>query len=300
MFQKLAALCSAGVLCCTMMSGAVWHVSAEDSVIESVTWEKSEVLYYEVQGTDGNVVQKPIPDSQITGQIAVTVHEHPVRVIISRYSSEAPVTYYDVELAPKEGQSATEYIFLVDYSECPQDPTQFEKTYTSPQLTGIYSAAYSVTVSQPKTEGAVYTEDGLVIADPHAETSITGTTQYHYDITFSESAETPVSVSEASAEIPGTGDLTISRGIQMLWKPYTLGDADDNGIIDVDDAYSILLYYSSISAGLAPPESVSADAADVNEDGIVDATDAYLTLLYYACQSAGEDVTLEEIVAQEK
>lgn len=296
MFRKFVAICSAGMICCTM-AGTSWMVSAEESTLKTVTWPKSDALYYEVKDDSGNVSLKPLPDSQITEQITVTVHEHPVHLTISRYSTEAPVTYYDVDLAPQEGETVTEYVFLVDYSECPLDPSQFETTYTSPYLTGIYSAAYTVEISEPKTDGALYREEELIIADPHAEASITGATKYSYDVSFAEELEDPVFSSEASASPSENGDLTISRSIQLRWKPYTLGDVDDNGTIDTLDAYYILLYYACTAASLEPPENVLKEAADINEDGYVDTVDAYLALLYYAYISAGIETTMEELVA---
>lgn len=299
MLQKLLAICSAGLLCGTVLL-TPWTVSAEETAApNSITLPKSEALYYEIKDENGNVSQKPLPESQITGQIAITVHDNPIHVSITRQSAEAPLPYYDMDLSPEEGQTVTEYVFLVDYSECPSDPSQFETTYSSPNLTSVYSSAYTVEISAPATKGSVYSEDGLLIADPHAESVVTGVTRYSYDVTFSETLDVPSQAGEASPAVSESGDLTVSRSIQLFWKPYTLGDADNNGSINADDAYWMLLYYAKVSVGAAPPENVSKDAADVDKSGDVTANDAYLTLKYYAMQSVGSTMTFEEFLAAE-
>lgn len=299
MLQKILAICSAELLCCTALL-TPWTASAEETaVINSITLPKSEALYYEVKDENGNVSQKPLPDSQITGQIAVAVHDNPIHVRITRQSAEAPLTYYDIDLAPEEGQAVTEYVFLVDYSECPSDPSQFETTYSSSQLTSVYSSAYTIEISAPATKDSVYSEESLLIADPHAESTVTGTTRYSYNVTFSETLDVPSLAAESTASVSENGDLTVSRDIQLFWKPYTLGDADNNGNIDADDAYCMLLYYAKVSVGAAPPEDISKDAADVDKSGDVTPNDAYLTLKYYAAKSVGNTMTFEEFLAAE-
>lgn len=299
MLQKLLAICSAGLLCGTAIL-TPWTVSAEETApVNSIILPKSEALYYEVKDDNGNVSLKPLPDSQITGQIAVTVHDNPIHVTITLQSAEAPLTYYDTDLTPEEGQSVTEYVFLLNHSECPLDPSQFETTYSSPLLTSVYSSAYTVEISAPDTEGSIYSEDGLLIADAPTETTVKGITRYNYDVTFSETLDTPSQATDADAVVSESGDLTVTRGIQLFWKPYTLGDADDNGSIDADDAYWMLLYYAKVSVGAAPPENISKDAVDVDKSGDVTANDAYLTLKYYATRSVGSTLTFEEFLAEE-
>lgn len=282
-----------GVLLCGMLP-----VQAEETV-ETITWEKSDALYFEVRDESGNVSVRPLPDSKITGQIAVTVHDVAVHVTITGISSEGTSLYYDVDLAPQADVSATCYIFLLDYSEVPLDPSQFENTYTSPYLTQVYNAAYQITISNPDNSVHTYTESSLVIADPHAEPTITGTTQYAYDITTATGDTYAVSASGAVADVSETRDLTVTRNLQFLQPPYTLGDVDDNQQINTTDAYHALQIYAGDSAGVTEDiDGILREAADVNKDGQVNTTDAFFILLYYANISAGQDVTLDDVVNQ--
>ncbi|MCD8219722.1 MAG: dockerin type I domain-containing protein [Ruminococcus sp.] len=295
MKKTIPALCCAGILC-TMTVASPWTVSADSSSIPTVVMKKSDALYFEVNSNSGSTSTKLLPDSQITGEISVIVHDHPIHVVISRQSSEAPVVYYETDLAPKSGTTATEYVFLMDYSELPQDASQFDKTYTADFLTGVYSSAYAITITVPDSSGdAVYTESDLLIADWHTEEAISGVTRYQYNVTFSEDTKEAVVSSEKAAVI-SDGSALLEREVQLLWAPYTLGDVDNNGKIDIIDAYNILVYYATLAATGSLPEDANFDAADVDLDGEITIFDAYTVLIYYAKTSAGYETTLEEIV----
>lgn len=287
MFQKIVALCSASLLCGTMTM-TPWTVSAEEAVdCPSITMAKCDALSTQ-------------PESKITGEIAVLVHDYPIHVTITMYSSEKPVTYYDTDLAPQEGTTSTEYIFLVDYSEYPspdQLPT-FDKQYTSDFLDGTYSSSYSVTITAPDTDNAVYTEESVLIADPHAESAVTGNTRYSYDVTFSETQEVPVIVHDPEVLV-ADGNAAVNRSIELLWAPYTLGDVDDNGEYTINDAYLILMYSSYLSAGATPDFDIVVEAADVDGNGIISINDAFLTLSYCSRISAGYSETFEEFLAEQ-
>ena len=87
-------------------------------------------------------VPKPVPDSQITGRIVVEVQDYPVHVTVQKFTPEGTPTYYDMNLSPAEDADITAYVLLVDYCECPQNPSEFPHTYTSPSLTCIYNSVY--------------------------------------------------------------------------------------------------------------------------------------------------------------
>ena len=169
MFRKLTAVCIASTISCTAicsLTNVFAEESSSNSTIETVIWEKSNSLYFEVKDEEGNVSIRPLPDSKITGQIAVTVHDMPIHVTITSTSTEGLSPYYDVDIAPMEGQSATRYIFLLDYSEMPQDPSQFETTFVSPYLTQIYNASYNITISGTSrmvVQGNLIVEEGASI-----------------------------------------------------------------------------------------------------------------------------------------
>jgi hypothetical protein len=212
------------------------------------------------------------------------------------YSAEAPQVYYDVDLEPVEGEEETEYLFLTNYSECPQDPDDFAIVYTAPYFQNTYSSAYTITLSSLDTDDAVYEESGLIVGEPGVEGNLSDTTTYAYDVTSVEDlgANFVVSDQETATE---EGSLTVSRALQLNWKPYTLGDLNDDAVRDTNDAYLILLYYAKTSLG-DTLEGVNPLAADVNSDGAVNADDAYLVLKYYAMTSVGEDMTFEAFLAE--
>lgn len=69
---------------------------------------------------------------------------------------------------------------------------------------------------------------------------------------------------------------------------FSKGDLDGDGTISILDAYSALLAYSKISAGLdSGLTKARITAADVDGDGKLTINDAYKILLYYATKSAG-------------
>ncbi len=286
--RLLALACAAVAFGSVVLPQTCVAAAAEgDGGITVVQIEKSKALAYQ-------------PESEITGEIAIVVAEHPVHVNITMYSSERPVVYYDVDLTASENTSPTKYIFPVDHSEYPiqERLSEFQNTYTEAYFTGVYSSCYQVTISVPDTEDAIYTEESVLVADPHADAVVTGKTRYIYTVNFDENMEQAVSAGEPSVSI-NDGNAEIRRNISMLWKPYALADADDNGVIDMTDAYLILLYNSYISAGGKPNFEINTDAADVDKDGSITMQDAYLTLLYTSYCSAGMKFTFEEFMASD-
>ena len=233
------------------------------------------------------------------GEISVIIHDNPVMVTISHQSAEGPVIYYQDELKPQEGSAVTDYRYALSYSECPQDPSQFETVYQADFLNNIYSSAYTITISALDTKGTVYTEEGILIADPHAEDTISGKTQYVYDLTFSDDEENPVQAEAGDAQFTPAGGVVLNRRVQMLWKSYSLGDIDNNGNIDISDAYQILNYYATIFAGGTLPEGSNEKAADVDADGTISINDAFLTLKYYSVRFAGRDITFTDFLKEE-
>ena len=168
MFQKLLAGITAAALCCTM-PGLYWAASAEEQqpTVKTIQLDKSDRL----SGTGGT---KPIPESQITGRISISVQDNPVHLKVTKYSSEKPFVYYDLDLAPAEDADITEYVLLLDYNEVPLDPSLFRNTYTTQALTCTYASVYNVTISEPATDDAVFEDKNVIIADPKSEASVVG------------------------------------------------------------------------------------------------------------------------------
>lgn len=292
MFQKILAGLTAAAIC-SAAAGTLWTASAEESTRKTVQIEKSAALFYESNG-----VQKPISESEITGRIVVAVQDYPVHVTITRYSIEEPVEYYDTDITPDPDADVTEFVFLTDRCEWTPDASQFDHTYTSDKLNRTYTSVYHVSISEPKTDGAVFEDENVIIADSHAEADISGNSVYTYQVSFSEDMETPVSATDPTTEVSAEGSLEVSRDIALLYKPYTLGDADDDGEINARDVSLLLTYAARSSLGMPDMEGVTPEACDVNQDGVVNANDAVYLLTYCGCIGVGEDVTLEDVVAR--
>lgn len=77
-----------------------------------------------------------------------------------------------------------------------------------------------------------------------------------------------------------------------------LGDVNDDGNIDLQDASLILRYYASLASGISMGTDVRFVKyyADVNDDGDVDIADASYVLTYYAAVSSGRHVTWSDIL----
>lgn len=74
-------------------------------------------------------------------------------------------------------------------------------------------------------------------------------------------------------------DLTKATTLYAKWISAILyGDANNDGLIDSDDAMMVLQYY----AGIINQNQINLMNADVNGDGVVDSDDAMLILQYYA------------------
>ena len=276
MKRSISALLCAACLCTSAWISpfsALAEEPTEEETIPVVEMPWSKALYYDVTDENGNVTKKPLPESQIMGEISVIIHDNPVMVTISHQSAEGPVIYYQDELKPQEGSAVTDYRYALSYSECPQDPSQFETVYQADFLNNIYSSAYTITIS--------------------------GKTQYVYDLTFSDDEENPVQAEAGDAQFTPAGGVVLNRRVQMLWKSYSLGDIDNNGNIDISDAYQILNYYATIFAGGTLPEGSNEKAADVDADGTISINDAFLTLKYYSVRFAGRDITFTDFLKEE-
>ena len=74
----------------------------------------------------------------------------------------------------------------------------------------------------------------------------------------------------------------------------SMGDINNDGLTDADDASSILAAYSMISTGQAPDlTEEQLKAADINADGLVNADDASIILSYYSYVSTGGSDSLD-------
>ncbi|MBR4361332.1 MAG: leucine-rich repeat protein [Ruminococcus sp.] len=131
-------------------------------------------------------------------------------------------------------------------------------------------------------------------------------------ITFSSSDKNVAAVDKngvISAASAGNASITAKTSdgkeymISVTVRPpvtlYTLGDVNEDGMIDAKDASLVLVEYSKASTG-GNGEFIQAQkkASDVNSDGMTDAKDASLILSYYSYVStnSGSALTLEEFL----
>lgn len=77
-----------------------------------------------------------------------------------------------------------------------------------------------------------------------------------------------------------------------------IGDANDDGVVDLIDATLILTYYACHYSGVVmdTEDSFNNYYADVNDDGKIDLVDASLVLSYYAAVSSGKNITWSDIL----
>lgn len=78
--------------------------------------------------------------------------------------------------------------------------------------------------------------------------------------------------------------------------PYLKGDVNEDGTVDINDAFLALSAYSAISAGKEMPLKDAAFlAADTDEDGEVTLDDAFRILSYYSLSAAGREADWEKV-----
>ncbi len=268
MNRSISALLCAAYLC-TSTWISPFSALAEEDTIPVVEMPRSNALYYDVTDENGNVTKKPLPESQIAGEISVIIHDNPVMVTISHQSAEDTVIYYQDELKPQEGSAVTDYRYALSYSEQTSNPAWFEKIYLADFLNSIYSSAYTITISALDTKGTVYTEEGIVVADPHAEDAVSGKTQYVYDLTFSDDEENPVQAEADAAQFTPDGGVVLNRRVQMLWKPRHPGDVNCDGTVSVADIVLLQKYL----LGDAELTTEAFYNADINQDNALNGMD---------------------------
>lgn len=239
-----------------------------------------------------------VVEGQLKGEIAITIYEHPIQVEIVNQTPEGDLLYYDTEIEPQEGYTATTYIFELPYSSIAYDPEDYTEIYDADYAEYTYSTAYTLTISVPdmadKEEDEIYEEDNIIIINPHWETEISYTT-YAYEVTFDDDAEELVTYTLEDA-VETDGEIQLDRTISFLWAPYILGDVNEDELINIADASLILAYYAEEAAGETPTTELVEEAADVNSDGSITITDATIVLQYITINAAGQTIALEDLL----
>lgn len=76
---------------------------------------------------------------------------------------------------------------------------------------------------------------------------------------------------------------------QYMGEYSLIGDSNEDGIVNAEDAADILTMAAEVGAGnVTHFSNAQVDAADVNDDGEVNALDSAVILMYSASLGAGE------------
>lgn len=201
-----------------------------------------------------------------------------IRVKIEKHTLEGILPYYDT-LLEKDGV----YHFTLDSCDFNWDTQGYESSFT-------------IKVIDEKDTACTYTLSDQIVIDPGFSYDISHT-QYEWNLVSIEGDTQKVTA--VSSETEAVENIWYGKTeVTMEYLPYTLGDVDGNGKIEVEDACKVLQYYAQKSAGLAPvftdgtsvqAENIAFSAADVTKDNHIDVQDACLILKNYAVVSAGLD-----------
>ena len=132
--------------------------------------------------------------------------------------------------------------------------------------------------------------DTSVIANAAETTTTQKATTTTVTTTSSKSTTTAPVSKNTSTTSASTSVLSTSTTLSITPVDYTLGDVNNDGMIDAVDASVVLAYYARISTnqdgGFTELQKL---AADFNHDGKVDAVDASNILSYYTYISTGSE-----------
>ncbi|MGN0630691.1 MAG: dockerin type I domain-containing protein [Ruminococcus sp.] len=154
---------------------------------------------------------------------------------------------------------------------------------------GSYSGAgfsSSFTISGSYIAAECFSGNFTAVTLPDTGVVLTEVPAGEYTLSFSGISEDYIN--------PGDVSITVEEktGIQtveiILRQAYSLGDVDNNGVIDTNDAALVLAEYARTAAGMESQFSEKQlSAADINNNGNADTSDAAKILDYYSKQAAG-------------
>jgi hypothetical protein len=238
------------------------------------------------------------------------------------YSDEFPCFSFDIVL--RQGTPNGTYDVTLDEEMCKLRDADQQLLPLEYVNTTIAVGTASATVTEDKTSPyyCFYAENDMEIRLNQLDGSLLSAVAYEDGTTSSSALEAVATCGQSPAELyaqqDGTAfidDVTFSLESQPLQNEdgtaYTKkilvgkkGDANLDGVVDVEDAVAILQYYAQQSAGLQP--SISDDfteeeatlsyfLADIDtcsqdcgaDGGTLDVEDAVQVLSYYAQQAAG-------------
>jgi len=111
---------------------------------------------------------------------------------------------------------------------------------------------------------------------------------YHLtnEIPLNEGKNTISIYTNTENAVPSEITLTINRGDTA--KSTSIGDVNNDGVVNASDASAVLAEYAVISSGKSGSfDDIKKAAADFNKDEVINASDASVILAYYAYLSSG-------------
>lgn len=94
-----------------------------------------------------------------------------------------------------------------------------------------------------------------------------------------------------------TSESKTEKNIVMHLNSYTMGDLNNDGLIDAVDATAVLIEYAEVStSGETTLSERQKLAGDINKDGLIDAVDASIIQVYYAEVSTHGNPSWDNII----
>lgn len=224
-------------------------------------------------------VEAPAEDAEAPVPTETPVESEEVNVPLDT----APVTEGDVNLEAKIDDVDTGSVVKIGNISATKDDasgyynvsvpfTLAEGTEVPSQMTFFVYDITSITGDQNNTVG--FTSTTPVGYINQYDGAITGT------YTFKLSKADYNDNSTIIVKIGGTGVTTPdAKSYSLAGAPVgTIGDADNNGIVDNNDAVLIMQYYMEIPGA---SDNISLDNSDAYQDSVVDNMDAMTVMQYY-------------------
>lgn len=223
----------------------------------------------------------------ISGTFTIVMNdERPITVNIVKNTPDGVISYYEETL-----EESGSYTFYLDSCEFDEDDTK------------EYISSYTVTIQDAVDVTCYHKLEDLCIYDPgflSEEVGITITnTDYICNVNFTSITTAAEHIStESTSDVMMTDDGTYTQSfdLRLFYYDFLLGDVDDNGTVNVRDAYSVMVETANINAGIGGLfTDIQNVAADVNYDGGLTIQDAYKIMVYYSEIAAGNDIDWDYI-----
>lgn len=260
--------------------GDVVDNNADASVTDTVEAPKPTAMPEDVEAPEEDV-KAPAEDTDAPVPTETPVISEEVNVPLDT----EPVTEGDVNLESKIDDVDTGSVVKIGNISATKDDasgyynvsvpfTLAEGTEVPSQMTFFVYDITSITGDQNNTVGFTSTTTTPVGYINQYDGAITGTYTFKLSKTDYNDNSTII------VKIGGTGVTTPdAKSYSLAGAPVgTIGDADNNGIVDNNDAVLIMQYYMEIPGA---SDKISLENSDAYQDSVVDNMDAMTVMQYY-------------------